>query len=88
MSLTVWAGAPDSFIRLDCDGVGRLKRLPRLFALKIAKGPDRNLTLFLTGATSQTAAPAVPPAKKGNKKTRQLPNRSHLTNGSPSSTTC
>jgi hypothetical protein len=45
MSLTVWAGAPDSFIRLDCDGVGRLKRLPRLFALKIAKGPDRNLTL-------------------------------------------
>ena len=28
MSLTVWAGAPDSFIRLDCDGVGRFGAFP------------------------------------------------------------
>jgi hypothetical protein len=34
MSLTVWAGAPDSFIRVGSDGVGRLERLPRFFSLK------------------------------------------------------
>ena len=44
MSLTVWAGAPDSFIRLDGDGVGRWNRLPRYSPPK-EKGPDDNLTL-------------------------------------------
>jgi hypothetical protein len=38
MSLTVWAGAPNSFIRFGCDGVGRLERLPRFFLLKKEKG--------------------------------------------------
>ena len=38
MSLTVWAGAPDSFIRVGCDGVGRLERLPRFSHPKKKKG--------------------------------------------------
>ena len=43
--LTVWAGAPDSFIRLYADGVGRLRRLPRFFSSK-KKGSVQNLTLL------------------------------------------
>jgi hypothetical protein len=45
MSLTVWAGAPGSFIRLYGDGAGRWERLPRFFSSK-KKGSVQNLTLL------------------------------------------
>jgi hypothetical protein len=45
MSLTVWAGAPDSFIRLDGDGVGRDTPVFPACSPPKEKGPDDNLTL-------------------------------------------
>ena len=62
MSLTVWAGAPDSFIRLDGDGVGRETPVFPAYSPPKEKGPDDNLTLSFwlknkNPATSQQEPP-------------------------------